>query len=83
MYLDEVKTNGHAEPAMRAWEVRFVAIERRLAEIAETGEQRVAILRDAIGDFAAAELAKRDDEIASLKKQACRLPTKARTTGCN
>jgi len=53
-----------------------VAMERRLAEIAETGEQRIVILRDAIADFAAAELAKRDDEIASLKKQLADLQQK-------
>jgi len=71
--LDEARPNGHAEPAMRAWDARLAAIERRLAalpaEIAETGERRVVILRDAIADFAAAELAKRDEEIVSLKKQ--------------
>jgi hypothetical protein len=71
--LDEAKTNGHAEPATRAWDARLVAIERRLAalpaEIAETGERRIVILRDALADFAAAELAKRDEEIVSLKKQ--------------
>src|SRR5215472_17013030 len=71
--LDEAKANGHAEPVTRAWDARLATIERRLAalpaEIAETGEQRVAILRDAIADFAAAELAKRDEEIVSLKKQ--------------
>src|SRR5215471_16353005 len=71
--LDEAKANGHAEPVTRAWDARLGAIERRLAalpgEIAETGEQRVAILRDAIADFAAAELARRDEEIVSLKKR--------------
>jgi len=64
MMLDEVKTNGHAEPA---WDARLARVERRIAEIAETGEQRVAILRDAIGDFCSAELAQRDDEIRTLK----------------
>jgi hypothetical protein len=71
--LDEAKTNGHAEPATRARDARLVAIERRLAalpaEIAETSERRIVILRDALADFAAAELAKRDEEIVSLKKQ--------------
>src|SRR5215471_6236850 len=71
--LDEAKANGHAEPVTRAWDARLATIERRLAalpaEIAETGEQRVTILRDAIADFAAAELAKRDEEIVNLKKQ--------------
>ena len=78
--LDEAKPNGHAEPAGRAWDGRLARIERQLAalpaEIAETGEQRVAILRDAIADFAAAELAKRDEEIVSLKKQLAELQQK-------
>src|SRR5215831_7535113 len=78
--LDEARPNGHAEPAMRAWDARLAAIERRLAalpaEIAETGERRVVILRDAIADFAAAGLAKRDEEIVSLKKQLADLQQK-------
>jgi predicted component of type VI protein secretion system len=51
-------------------------IERRLAVIAESGERRVLILRDAIADFAAAELAKRDEEIVNLKKQLADLQQK-------
>jgi hypothetical protein len=74
--LDAVKTNGHAEPATRAWDARLARIERRIADIAEASEQRVAILRDAIADFAAAELAKRDEEIVSLKKQLADLQQK-------
>src|SRR5262245_50013214 len=78
--LDEAKANGHAEPVTRAWDARLATIERRLAalpaEIAETGEQRVAILRDAIADFAAAELAKRDEEIVNLEKQLADLQQK-------
>jgi len=79
--LDEAKPNGgHAEPATRAWDARLAAIERRLAalpaEIAETGERRVVILRDALADFAAAELAKRDEEIVSLKNQLADLQQK-------
>jgi hypothetical protein len=70
MMLDEVKSNGHAEPA---WDARLARIERRLVDITETGEQRIAILRDAIGDFCASELARRDDEIATLKKQIANL----------
>jgi hypothetical protein len=70
MMLDEVKTNGHAEPA---WDARLATLERRIADIAKTGEQRVAILRDAIGDYAAAELAKRDDQIGSLKEHIAKL----------
>jgi hypothetical protein len=63
--LDEIRTNGHGEPA---WDARLAKLERRIANIAETGEKRVAILRDAIGEFCDAELAKRDDEIMTLKK---------------
>jgi hypothetical protein len=63
--LDEIRTNGHGEPA---WDARLAKLERRIANIAETGEQRIAILRDAIGNHYAAELAQRDDEIATLKK---------------
>jgi hypothetical protein len=67
MILNEA-TNGHAQPAPRAGDARLARIERRLAEIAESGEQRAAILRDAIGDFVAAEFAQRDGEIVNLKK---------------
>jgi hypothetical protein len=67
--LAEAKPNGHAERATRATDTRLARIEQRLAEIAETGHERVLILRDALADFAAAELAKRDDEIVSLQKQ--------------
>jgi hypothetical protein len=67
--LDEAKPNGHAGPATPVTDTRLARIERRLGEIAETGEQRVAILRDAMADFAAAELAQRDEEIASLKNR--------------
>jgi hypothetical protein len=69
MTLLETKPNGHADSATRAWDARFAKIERRLADIAESGEQRILVLRDAIADFAAAELEKRDEEIVSLKKQ--------------
>jgi len=62
--LDEAtKRNGHAEPVTRAWDARLAAIEQRLVEIAETGEQRVAILRDAFADFTAAELAQLEREL--------------------
>src|SRR5262249_171754 len=67
--LDEAKPNGHADPPTRAWDARLAAIERRLAALAESGEQRGAGLRDAVAEFAAAELAKRDAEIVNLKKQ--------------
>ena len=67
--LDETKGNGHFEPVTRAWNDRLARIEQRLADIAESGEHRIVVLRDAIADFAAAELAKRDEEIVNLKKQ--------------
>ena len=72
--LDEAtKRNGHAEPVTRAWDARLAAIEQRLVEIAETGEQRVAILRDEFADFTAAELAQRDGEIRTLKQRIAEL----------
>jgi polyhydroxyalkanoate synthesis regulator phasin len=74
--LDEAKTNGHAEPATRAWDI--ARLERRIAEIEEIGEQRVAILRDAIGDFCSTELAQRDGEIRTLKKHIADLEQKLR-----
>jgi hypothetical protein len=77
MLSEATNGNGHAQPAPRAGDVRLARIERRLAEIAESGEQRAAVLRDAIADFVAAELASRDGEITSLKKTYCRSPTKA------
>jgi chromosome segregation ATPase len=60
--LVEAKTNGHAQ-----------LIEQRLAAITE---QRVAVLRDALADFVAAELAFRDDEIESLKRHIADLEQK-------
>lgn len=51
----------------RAWDARLAWIERRFAEIAETGEQRVVILRDAMADFAAGELREGDEIVAALK----------------
>src|SRR5215472_2013328 len=66
MALNEI--NGHIEP-VRATDTRLAVIERRLAEVAEKGEQRVAVLRDAIADFVASEMAERDDEIMTLKKE--------------
>jgi hypothetical protein len=69
MMLDEVKTNGHAEPVTRAWDASLARIERRVAELGETNEQRITVLRDAIGEFVGNELAQRDDEIEILKKR--------------
>ncbi len=63
----EKTTNGHAE-LTRATDAHVARIERRLAEITASGEQRVLALRDAIGEFVDAELAPRDEEIAILKK---------------
>jgi hypothetical protein len=74
--LNDAKANGHADPSSRAWHAHLARIERRLAEIAETGEQRVAILRDALADFTAAELAQRDHEIVTLKKHIADLEQK-------
>jgi hypothetical protein len=80
--LDETKTKPHAraEPVTRVWDARLTRIEQRLAalpvEIHEASEQRVLILRDALADFAAAELAKRDAEIVSLQKQLADLQQK-------
>src|SRR5215471_8176533 len=75
--LDEAKPNGYAEPVTRAWDASLAAIERRLAalpaEIAETGERRVVILRDALADFAAGELRERDEKIAVLKGEIAEL----------
>src|SRR5215471_7004140 len=67
--VEERQKQARDEQPVRAADARLAVIERRLAVIAESGEQRVLILRDAIADFAAAELAKRDEEIVSLKKQ--------------
>lgn len=47
------KTNGCAEPGTGACDDCFARMERRIAEIAEIGEQRIAVLRDAVGDFCA------------------------------
>jgi hypothetical protein len=71
--LDAVKTNGHAEPATRAWDASLARIERRLAELGEAGEQRIVILRDALGEFVATELATRDREISALRKHIAEL----------
>jgi hypothetical protein len=65
--LDEAKTNGHAALS-RVKDARMAMIERRLAEVAAGGEQRVLAVRDAIAKFTAAELAQRDEEITILKK---------------
>lgn len=50
-------------------DARLARIERRLATVAETNEQRVLVLRDTIADFVAAEMAERDNEIMTLKKE--------------
>jgi hypothetical protein len=77
MALNEVKTlNGPAEPATRAWDARLARIERRLAGMADSGEHRIVVLRDAIADFVASEMAERDNEIMTLKKQVADLQQK-------
>src|SRR5215468_4145685 len=65
-------TNGyrHSEPVSLA---RVTRMERRFSELAESSEQRVNVLRDAISDFIAAELAPRDEAIARLKEQIANL----------
>ena len=60
--------NGHAEPVTAAWDARLARIERQIAEVAGASEQRALILHDALGDFCASELDKRDDEIRHLKE---------------
>jgi hypothetical protein len=66
--LNDAKPNGHVDPTTRAWNASLARIERRLAELGEAGEQRIVILRDALGEFVTTELAQRDDEIRTLKK---------------
>ena len=68
MTMLEAKSNGHIEPATRAWHAHLARIERRVAELFETGEQRVIVLRDALGEFIGNELATRDREILPLRK---------------
>jgi hypothetical protein len=62
---------GSSRCAGSAWKraASLARIEQRLADIPATSEQRVSILRDAMADFTAAELARRDEEIALLKEQ--------------
>jgi hypothetical protein len=74
--LNDAKANGHADPSSRAWHAHLARLERRIAEIAETGEQRIVILRDAIADFAAGELRERDEKIAALKGEIADLQQK-------
>jgi len=71
--LNDAKTNGHADPSSRAWDAHLARIERRIADIAEAGEQRIVVLRDALADFTAAELAQRDGEIRTLKQRIAEL----------
>jgi len=74
--LGEVKTNGYSEPATRAWDASLARIERRLAELGEAGEQRIVVLRDALGEFIGNELATRDREIVTLQKHIATLQEK-------
>ena len=67
--FNEVGTNGHAVSATQATDTRLATIERRLADITESGEHRIVVLRDAIADFVASEMAERDNEIMTLKKE--------------
>lgn len=61
---------------LRATDTRLMLIERRLSEVTENGEQRLAILREAMAHFAARELAERDERIATLKRQIAELTQK-------
>ena len=76
--LDE--RNGHGAAAVT--HIFLARFERRLAEVAESGEQRleqrVAVRRDAIGDFVVEKLEWRDEEIRNLKK--CRAQVQGRGT---
>ncbi|HMF28088.1 MAG TPA: hypothetical protein VKE42_04910, partial [Candidatus Cybelea sp.] len=76
MTMLEAKSNGHIEPATRAWDANLQRIERRLAELGDVGEQRIVILRDALGEFIATELATRDRAIATLQKHIATLQEK-------
>src|SRR5215472_154787 len=67
--LDEARTNGHADLPTRITDAAMARIERCLAELADSGEQRVVALRDAIGEFVDGELAQRDEAIAVLTKR--------------
>src|SRR5262249_202034 len=67
--FNEVRTNGHAVSATQATDTRLATIERRLADITESGEHRICVLRDAIADFVGSEMTERDNEIMTLKKQ--------------
>ena len=69
----EVKTNGYSEPATRAWDAHLARIERRVAELGEAREERIRILRDALGEFIGNELATRDREISDLRKHIAEL----------
>src|SRR5215470_14850002 len=73
---NEVRTNGHAVSATQATDTRLATIERRLADITKSGEHRIVVLRDAIADFVAAEMAERDNEIMTLKKELADLQQK-------
>ena len=50
--LPDRQTNGHA--AVPASDTRWARVERRIGELAAGGERRIAVLRDALGDFVAA-----------------------------
>ncbi len=75
--LDESKRNGHAAPLpRRTTDAQLARIEKRLAAIADANEQRIAVLRDAIADFTAAEFRERDEQIAALKNEVAELRNK-------
>jgi hypothetical protein len=62
--MSVLERNGHAT----APDARLAQLERRVAQVAETSEQRTLVLRDAIAEFVATELEARDAEVAALKR---------------
>ena len=69
--------------ATKAWGARLTVVERRLvdmpAEIINTNEQRVAILRDAMAAFVGEEFRERDERIETLEAQVAVLQTQNAT----
>ena len=82
MTIELNERNGHAAAA--EMHIFLARLERRLAEVAESGEQRleqrVVVLRDAIGDFVAEELEWRDEEIRNREQRVAELEHKAEAT---
>src|SRR5262249_42526716 len=64
--MKEERTDTERGSATRAWDSRFTKLEQRLAEIADSNEERVLALRDAVSEFSATELATRDRDAGSI-----------------